>query len=232
MVEKIPVVKYEPDELEEKVLTLKIAKGLRRRIINTYGIDTILTRNTDKDMSLDSRVSKANNQKAGLFISIHVNYSFNTSKKGAETYITSFNTIQTETEYNGIKNTDDKNSKKNENNIEITEPEVTTEPEEIVPQKKEELENWDRTQEKYLAHSYKAAQFIQLELNRLNSTGNRKVRQLPIKILSSVSMPSVLIEVAFLSNKSDREKLKMESYLMNISNAIFRGISYYMNSQR
>jgi len=40
-----------------------------------------------------------------------------------------------------------------------------------------------------------------------------------------------MIEVAFLSNSSDRNKLKQEYYLNNLSDAIFRGISKYINSQ-
>ncbi len=215
----------ETDELEEKNINLIISKKLRRRIINTFGIDTILTRNIDKDMSLDSRTSMANNQKAGLFISIHVNYSFKNFKKGSETYITSFNPIIKAADTLLVQNKNEENLDNEELNNETISSEIT------IPQEKKVLENWNRTQEKYLSESYKVAQLVQIELNSLNSTSGRKVSQIPIRLLSSVSMPALLIEVAFLSNSSDRKKLKQEYYLNNLSDAIFRGISKYINSQ-
>ncbi len=216
-------IAIEYDELIEKDITLLIGKSLKRRIVNTFGIDTILTRNIDKNMSIDSRTSKANNQNANLFISIHVNYSFNRSKSGAETYITSFSPIidNRSNEINKIKPDEIE-----EKNLIVEEPPVDN----IIPENMEEFEIWNRTQEKYISESYKVAQSVQTELNKINSTSGRKVRQLPIRILSSVSMPAVLIEVAFLSNRSDREKLKQDAYISRISNAIFRGISFYISS--
>ncbi len=217
----------EADELEEKNINLIISKKLRRRIINTLGIDTILTRNIDKDMSLDSRTSMANNQKAGLFISIHVNYSFKNYKKGSETYITSFNPIIKTSDTLSVQNENEKNL--DNENKDLNNETISTEIN--IPQEKKVLENWNRTQEKYLSESYKVAQLVQAELNSLNSTSGRKVSQIPIRLLSSVSMPALMIEVAFLSNSSDRNKLKQEYYLNNLSDAIFRGISKYINSQ-
>jgi len=206
------------DELTEKKITLIIGKALKRRLIDTFGIDTILTRNIDKNISLDSRASKANNQKSGLFISIHVNYSFYSYKRGAKTYINSISSVK----HSKITVNENKQpSKSVNNNKELSSGDI----------KVEELQEWHRTQDVYVAESYKLAKFIQTELNGICSTPDRTVNQLPIRLLSSVSMPAVLIEVGFVSNVGDRDKLKSTIYLNRITNAIFRGVSIYINSK-
>ena len=74
---------------EEKVLTLKISKKLKQLIISRLGLEVIMTREEDSEVSLNSRVSKANNQKAQMFVSVHVNSSYRRSAWGSETYYVS-----------------------------------------------------------------------------------------------------------------------------------------------
>jgi len=205
------------EEFYEKDINLIIAKGLKRRIVNSLGIDTILTRNTDKNISIDSRNSKANNQKSNLFISIHVNYSFQSYRYGAMTYI---NSLSGNTSNTYEQETDSENPIKDKNNNvnEVEENHLLLE--------------WNKVQDKYITESYEVARLIQTELNLLGRTIDRKVNQLPLRVLSSLSMPAVLIEVGFASNRTEREKLLSEEYLNMLTNAVFKGIRNYISLRR
>ena len=68
------------------------------------------------------------------------------------------------------------------------------------------------------------ASFIQLELDKVISTHNRGVKQAGFHVLVGASMPNVLIEVGFLSNKKEANLLGKSQYRRNISKAIFNAI--------
>ncbi|MEJ2032235.1 MAG: N-acetylmuramoyl-L-alanine amidase, partial [Deltaproteobacteria bacterium] len=72
-------------ELLEKNITLKVAKKLKVLIESKLGLHVVMTRESDEEVSLNSRVAKANNQKAQIFISIHVNSSYRKAASGPET---------------------------------------------------------------------------------------------------------------------------------------------------
>lgn len=71
-------------ELKEKDINLSVALKVKD-LLKIQEIDVILTRETDKTLSLEQRVVISNNNKVDAFISIHCN-SFNKSAKGIETY--------------------------------------------------------------------------------------------------------------------------------------------------
>ena len=73
----------------EKELALLIAKTLATRLEQTLGVRTVLTRSDDVDLGLDDRSALANQNKADLFLSIHLNSSVGRGALGAETYFLS-----------------------------------------------------------------------------------------------------------------------------------------------
>ena len=75
--------------LVEKDLTLWFAKTLARRLEQRLPVRVLLTRDTDVDVPHDSRTAFANQQKADLFISLHLNSWFGRGARGAETYFLS-----------------------------------------------------------------------------------------------------------------------------------------------
>jgi N-acetylmuramoyl-L-alanine amidase len=201
---------------EEKVLTLKISKKLKQLIISRLGLEVIMTREEDTEVSLNSRVSKANNLKAQMFVSVHVNSSYRRSAWGSETF------------YVSLKATDQEalllSQRENESFEEL---------EKIANDDELKMILWDMAQNEYIKESSILAEYIQNELNVLLKTRNRGVKQAPFRVLMRAAMPAVLVEVAFLSNPSEERKLRDDAFLDRVADAIYLGISkyiYYHNS--
>jgi N-acetylmuramoyl-L-alanine amidase len=198
-------------DIMEKDITLKVSQKLKRLIESKLGLTVVMTRTKDEEISLNSRVSKANNRKAQLFVSIHVNSSFRKSARGPETY------------YVSLKATDQeafKLSQKENSSFE-----------EIGNMAKDDdlkLILWNMAQTQYIKESSKLADFIQYELNILMHTRNRGVKQAPFRVLMRAAMPAVLVEVAFISNPTERKKLASDEFLAQVASAIYTGISKYI----
>ena len=77
------------DGLEEKELTLDVARRVRQRLETRLGVRVILTRDEDKALTLDERAAFANNSKADLFLSLHANGALGPGVAGAEVYFLS-----------------------------------------------------------------------------------------------------------------------------------------------
>ena len=195
----------------EKDVTISIARKLRG-IIESSGTRAILTRDGDQMVTLDDRTSRANNNKADLFISIHANATIRGKARGAETYFLS--TQATDDEARNIAAVEN-------NAIGL----------EQAPAVQEDLKLilWDMAQTEYLTESSQLAEIIQQELNTTLSISNRGIKQAPFRVLTGATMPAVLIEVGFINNP-DEEKLMADSeYQLKIASAIFRSIQKFQN---
>lgn len=203
----------------EKEITLKVGKKLKRLIESKLGLRVVMTREKDEEVSLNSRVSRANNQKAQLFVSIHVNSSFKRSARGPETYYVSLKAtdqdafLLSQKENNSFKEEIDK----------------------LADGAGDELKMilWSMAQNEYIKESSKLADYIQGELNILLKTENRGVKQAPFRVLMRAAMPAVLVEVAFISNSTEEKKLQDDFFLDQVSQALYDGISkfiYYHNN--
>lgn len=200
--------------LLEKDITLKVSKKLKRIIASRLGLRVIMTRTNDSEVSLDSRAALANNQKANMFISIHVNGSFRKAASGPETF------------YVSLKATDQEAFK-----LAQKENKSLQEIEEIAEDDELKLILWNMAQTEYIKDSSKLADFIQGELNILLHTTNRGVKQAPFTVLMRAAMPAVLVEIAFLSNPAEEKKLKNDAFLDEVARAIYDGIKKYIYFQ-
>jgi N-acetylmuramoyl-L-alanine amidase len=200
----------------EKDITLKIAFKLKSMIESKLGLRVIMTRESDVEVSLNSRVAKANNQKAHLFVSIHVNSSFKKSANGPETYYVSLDATDQEAFELAQK----------ENN-------ALEELEKIVEDSSDlKMILWNMAQTEFIKESSLLADFIQNELNLLMHTSNRGVKQAPFRVLMRAAMPAVLLEAAFLSNPLEEKKLQEDQFLTKIAESIFHGIAKFTYSQK
>ena len=77
------------DGLQEKELTLDVARRVRQRLETRLGVRVILTRDDDRALPLDERAAFANNSKADLFLSLHANGALGPGIAGAEVYFLS-----------------------------------------------------------------------------------------------------------------------------------------------
>jgi len=203
-------------KLQEKNVTLQISLKLKKLIESRTGLRVIMTRNKDSEVSLNTRASIANNQRAQMFISIHANSSFRKSAYGSETFFVSLQATDQESL---------ELAQKENQNLE--------DPGEAIKNDELKMILWNMAQTEHVRESSKLAEYIQNELNELLGTRNRGVKQAPFRVLMRTAMPAVLIETAFISNASEERKLQSEEFLDKIAFAIYNGVSkfiYYYNN--
>lgn len=198
-----------PSGLLEKDLTLQIARTLRDRLRQRLPVKVVLTRDDDSHLPLDTRSAIANQNKADLFISIHLNSYLGAEARGAETYFLSMEASDSraaqtaELENAGGSGDDD------EALYDL------------------QLILWDLAQSYHLAASQRVANLIQEELNGALGLRDRGVKQAPFRVLMGASMPAVLVELGFLSNPEEETKLRDPAYRGQLVDALVRAISRF-----
>jgi len=198
-----------PSGLLEKDLTLEIARTLRDRLRRRLPVKVVLTRDDDSRLPLDTRSAIANQNKADLFISIHLNSYLGAEARGAETYFLS---------------TEASDSRAAE----------TAELENAVGAGGDDealydlqLILWDLAQSYHLAASQRVANLIQEELNGALGLRDRGVKQAPFRVLMGAAMPAVLVELGFLSNPDEETKLRDPGYRADLVDALVRAITRF-----
>ncbi len=197
----------------EKDITLAISLKLKEVIEKRLSYRVFLTRDKDIDVSVENRSALANNHKADVFISIHVNGAYQKAAQGSETFFLSLNA--TDEEARRLAYLENNSSRFEERFDRGTEDDI-------------KMILWDLAQAAYLRQSSQLAELIQAELNALLGTRNRGIKQAPFKVLTGVACPAVLIEVAFISNPDEERKLTSGDFQMSVAEAIFRGLSRYL----
>lgn len=180
--------------LKEKDIVLDVALMTGELIKKLHPeVQVIYTRDNDIFVPLDERANIANKQKADLFISIHVNYFKGESTLGAETYI-----------LGNHRSEENLKVAQMENAVILLEDDYTTRYEGFDPNSAESYIMFELIQNEYLEQSRFLADHIQ---KSFISTANRKsrgVRQAGFLVLRRTTMPSVLVELGFISNKTDQ----------------------------
>ncbi len=196
-----------PTGLLEKDVTLSLVKELRQLLATkgTYRIE--LTREDDTFLNLKTRTGIANNHKADLFLSIHVNAIRSQNATGSETYYLSPNQAELEfdQDHYGSGSREPHHAQDGDLNFIL----------------------WDMAQTKHLDDSFRIASYIQDELNLLAGIRSRGVKQAPLKVLKGALMPAVLVEVAFISNSQEEAKLRKKGFRTKIVESIARAIDRY-----
>lgn len=193
----------------EKDLTLELARSLRRRLRERLPVKVVLTRNQDASLPHDTRTAIANQNKADLFVSIHLNSALGSTAHGAETYFLS-------------------REASDERAARAAAAENRSGPGgEADPLDDLELILWDMAQSHHLAESQRVASLIQEELNSALGIRNRGVKQAPFRVLMGAAMPAVLVELGFLSNPEEEGKLTDAGYRERLVDALVRAIGRY-----
>jgi N-acetylmuramoyl-L-alanine amidase len=199
--------------LEEKAVTLDLARRLAA-LLQKQGITAVLTRDEDRVMPLDDRTAIANQNRAELFLSIHLNASKRKSAIGAETYYLSADSTDAEARTLAALE-----------NKAYQSPDAPAATQVNPPDRGLELVLWDLAQNSYLAESSRLAESIQKELNALTGVRDRGVRQAPFRVLMGATMPAILVEVGFISNPEEEARLKADAYKDKVVDAIARAVA-------
>ena len=195
----------------EKDLTLLIAKTLSTRLEQALAVRTVLTRSDDVDLGLDERSALANQNKADLFLSIHLNSSLGRGALGAETYFLSLQASdQRAADAAAV-----------ENYVGAPVAPVGSDDFEL------QLLLWDLAQSQHLAASQRLATLIQEELNRELDLRDRGVKQAPFRVLMGAAMPAVLVELGFISTREEEQRLRTSGYRSQLVETLVRAISRF-----
>jgi len=197
--------------ITEKEITLDIALRLRRLLKNAP-FKVLLTRDTDKQMALEKRVSFANDNKADLFLSIHVNWMEPHTIRALETYYVG------PTDDPAALNLASRENK--ESSYSLSDYKKILE-KIYVDARREESRALARTMQSQLFHA------LQPENPHLE---NRGVKTAPFVVLIGTQMPAILVEIACLSNEDEAKLLTTEDYRENIAVALARGIRNYTSA--
>ncbi len=198
-----------PNGLMEKDATLAVCRKLAAALSSKLGTRTVLTREDDSVVSLDQRSAIANQYKADLFLSVHMNAAVVKGAHGSETYFLS------------LQASDDLARKAAEAENAASAQSGPS------PDSDLKLILWDLAQQQYLQESSRFAQVIQEEMNAAAGVQSRGVKQAPFKVLVGATMPAALVEVAFITNPDEEAKLRNEEFLRGVVEAIVNAVRRY-----
>lgn len=203
----------------EKKIVLDVALKVGELLKLDKDIKVIFTRKTDVFIEVQERTKIANREKADVFVSIHVNAAKNTAAYGAETYIMGIS-----------KNEANLDVAKRENAVITLEDNYEKHYEGYDPNRPESLIGLTLMQEQFIKQSIDLASKIQVRFKDDVLRNDRGVRQGPFWVLHSALMPSILVELGFISNKEEGEYLNSEEGKNEMAKAIARAIREYKKS--
>lgn len=197
--------------VREKDIVLGIGLKLGQYLHDNFpDVKVVFTRNTDVFVPLIERSRIANKCKADLFISLHANSCSSPSTRGTETF------------FLGVARSDDNlDVAKKENSVILLEDGYKATYEGFDPNLSESYIMFELVQDAYLEQSLSFADAIQHQFQRKLSTANRGVKQAGFLVLRQSSMPSVLVEVGFVSNPGEANLLCSDEGRNNIALSIF-----------
>ncbi|MDR2120191.1 MAG: N-acetylmuramoyl-L-alanine amidase [Tannerella sp.] len=204
---------------KEKTINLAVALKLGKLISDAHkDVNVIYTRKTDRFVEVVERANIANRHNADLFISIHTNSVKKASNvKGAETYTLGLAKTQENLEVAML-----------ENSVILMEDNYEQRYEGFDPNSSESYIIFEYLQNIYLEQSISLASGIQNAFASAKRI-NRGVRQAGFLVLKATSMPSVLIELGFISNKDEEKYMRSEAGQNQLAKSIYTAFAKYKN---
>lgn len=203
--------------INEKVINLAVALKLGRLIEDkAEDVRVIYTRKTDRFIELDERANIANRNKADLFISIHTNAVKRGSiVQGTETYTL------------GLARTDENlEVAMSENAAILLEDNYLQRYEGFDPNSSESYIIFEFMQNKHMEQSISLASEIQKSF-KAGKRVDRGVRQAGFLVLRKTSMPSVLVELGYISNRQEEQFLRTSAGQNRLAEALYDAFCKY-----
>lgn len=200
-----------PRGVVEKDVNLDISLRLARLLRDKLNCRVVMTRVDDSHVYMRDRTALANAVKADLFVDIHNNAVLNAKVGGTETYFLSTTRADWERAATLAENED----------WLAENPNFTADAGTL---------NFllaALAQNEFLQESSDLAHFVQEKLVATLGRRDRGVKQAPFYVLVGCQMPSILVEVAFISNPEEEKLLTDPSWQQKAAEAIFEGIKAY-----
>jgi N-acetylmuramoyl-L-alanine amidase len=196
----------------EKDIVLDVALRLEKLLLNEPGFQVLLTRRTDIFIPLEERTAIANREQADLFLSIHANSSRNRTATGVETYYLNF---ASNPEAEAVAARENAGASQTMNHL----PEIVKAI--ALNNKLDESRDFARMVQTAMVARLRAQNAAMRDLG---------VKQAPFVVLIGAGMPSVLAEIAFLSNQQEGGLLKTNAYRQKVAEALFEAVKSYQRS--
>lgn len=200
----------------EKYIALNITKMIGAKLQKQKGIKVIFTRKDDRFIPLKNRARIANQADADLFISIHCDAFTSPKAYGAGTFVL------------GLHRTKDNfRIAQKENSVIFLEDDYETTYDGFDPNNPESVISLLLMQETYQGQSIEAANTIQKSFVSNLNRKDRTVKQAGFLVLRETYMPSVLVEVGFLTNKKEGQYLNSKRGQQEMAATISKAILNY-----
>ncbi|MBI1922351.1 MAG: N-acetylmuramoyl-L-alanine amidase [Geobacter sp.] len=196
----------------EKDVVLQMGHKLAKKLREDLGLDVVMTRSTDVFIELQERTAIANKVNADLFVSIHANASLNRNASGIETYYL--------------------NLAKTEKVAQLAARENGTSLEKVSLLQAvlfDLMANYKLNDSAHLAEDVQKSAFRKVS-SGYSGVKNLGVKQGPFYVLVGATMPSILVETAFISNEKEEVRLTDDSYQDVTVAGILDGIKAYITS--
>ena len=198
--------------LTEADLVLDVALRLEALLLKQPGVEVVMTRRENVYVPLEERTAIANRVGADLFLSIHANASRNSDARGIETYFLNF-ALNRQAE--ALAARENAGSSRTMSNL----PDIV---------KTIALNN-------KINESRDFASMVQMSMYERLRRANKEVRSLGVKqapfmVLIGATMPSILAEISFVTNRPEASRLRTGSYRQQIAEALFNGVVRYQKS--
>lgn len=197
----------------ERNIVLSISQKIQDLLAKEYSdVRVVMTRSTDEFIELKERGNIANSENGNLFVSIHCNAKKNeeNDKSGFEIFVLDLARVDEAQNITYEENKFIANTEKPDSNY-FTQRKILA----------------SVYQQSYLNYSNRFAKIVETEMIKGTKLPSRGVFQAGFWVLLSASMPSILVECGYLSNKSDEEYLKSETGQTDIAKSVFKAIRYF-----
>lgn len=202
---------------KEKHINLSVAKLFGKAVANKYPeIKIIYTRSKDVFIPLNQRAKIANQAKADLFISIHTNASKNRSARGCETF-----TLGAGSSAEALA------AAKYENEVILKEENFEATYNGFNPSSTESYIIFELLRGHDMEKSVSCAEHIQNRMVMRSKLPNRGVSSAGFLVLHQTAMPSILIELGFISNSTEEKLLASSNGQEKLVKGIFEGFCNY-----
>lgn len=196
--------------VREKDINLDIAKRLAN-LLRGEGVEVVMTRSSDRFISLQRRVDIANDSRADLFVSVHSNANRVRSLNGFEVYYVASNVNDSARAMLAAKNA----------GLNIDGSQLASNSLDLKATLWDMIYTLDRAESIELSRSICKLTGINLDCRIIGVKGAR------FYVLKGARMPAVLIEAGFLSNPAEERKLKNGFYRQKIAESILQGLRDY-----
>lgn len=208
---------------KEKDINLNVALRFGKLIEqNCPDVKVIYTRQSDVFIPLDRRAQIANDAKADLFISIHTNsLAKNHTAKGASTWTLGLAKSQANLEV-----------AQRENAVILYEDDYKTRYAGFNPNSAESYIIFEFMQDKYMEQSVHLASLVQEQFRHTCRRNDRGVHQAGFLVLKASAMPSILIELGFISTPEEERYLNSQNGINTLAKGIFQAFDAYKQEQK